>query len=213
MLVVMFLQVILLNEHKLRAAFCCSLTSTILSMCLCLAVMQFHCSRHTTIAPLPTLHFLHTLEQTRPKHSMYSRCTLKEPDRADDHFTFIFYLILSFIFYSCFPFIVPIFTSLSCSSFRSSHSFPIQSALLKASPPHNQCAMTPMSHHFCICFSSLSAGSERQLANSMISSSSLPPSVSGISKELAELRHFVQFPEEIACILTEQELQLYQRVG
>uniref|UniRef100_A0A3B4VIV0 Phosphoinositide phospholipase C n=1 Tax=Seriola dumerili TaxID=41447 RepID=A0A3B4VIV0_SERDU len=53
---------------------------------------------------------------------------------------------------------------------------------------------------------------ERQLANSMTSSSSLPPSVSGISKELAELRHLVQFPEEIACILTEQEQQLYQRV-
>ncbi|XP_076007670.1 1-phosphatidylinositol 4,5-bisphosphate phosphodiesterase epsilon-1 isoform X2 [Genypterus blacodes] len=53
---------------------------------------------------------------------------------------------------------------------------------------------------------------ERQLASSMSSSSSLPPSVSGISKELAELRHLVQFPEEIACILTEQEQQLYQRV-
>ncbi|XP_041830274.1 1-phosphatidylinositol 4,5-bisphosphate phosphodiesterase epsilon-1 [Melanotaenia boesemani] len=53
---------------------------------------------------------------------------------------------------------------------------------------------------------------ERQLANSMNSSSSLPPSVSGISKELAELRHLVQFPEEIAFILTEQEQQLYQQV-
>ncbi|XP_061911649.1 1-phosphatidylinositol 4,5-bisphosphate phosphodiesterase epsilon-1 isoform X2 [Entelurus aequoreus] len=56
---------------------------------------------------------------------------------------------------------------------------------------------------------------ERQLANSMTSSSSsstLPPSVSGISKELAELQHLVQFPEEIACILTEQEQQLYQQV-
>uniref|UniRef100_A0A673B1X4 Phosphoinositide phospholipase C n=1 Tax=Sphaeramia orbicularis TaxID=375764 RepID=A0A673B1X4_9TELE len=53
---------------------------------------------------------------------------------------------------------------------------------------------------------------KRQLANSMTSSSSLPPSVSGISKELADLRHLVQFPEEIACILTEQEQQLYQRV-
>ncbi|XP_037610248.1 1-phosphatidylinositol 4,5-bisphosphate phosphodiesterase epsilon-1 isoform X4 [Sebastes umbrosus] len=53
---------------------------------------------------------------------------------------------------------------------------------------------------------------ERQLANNMISSGSLPPSVSGISKELAEVRHLVQFPEEIACILTEQEQQLYQRV-
>ncbi|XP_049915900.1 1-phosphatidylinositol 4,5-bisphosphate phosphodiesterase epsilon-1 isoform X5 [Epinephelus moara] len=53
---------------------------------------------------------------------------------------------------------------------------------------------------------------ERQLANSMTSAGSLPPSVSGISKELAEVRHLVQFPEEIACILTEQEQQLYQRV-
>ncbi|KAF0025434.1 hypothetical protein F2P81_022315 [Scophthalmus maximus] len=56
------------------------------------------------------------------------------------------------------------------------------------------------------------ASVERQLANSMTSSSSLPPSVSGIGTELAELRHLVQFPEEIACILTEQEQQLYQRV-
>uniref|UniRef100_A0A3Q4BGW2 Phosphoinositide phospholipase C n=1 Tax=Mola mola TaxID=94237 RepID=A0A3Q4BGW2_MOLML len=53
---------------------------------------------------------------------------------------------------------------------------------------------------------------ERQLANSMTSNSSLSPTVSGISKELAEMRHLVQFPEEIACILTEQEQQLYQRV-
>ncbi|KAK5905971.1 hypothetical protein CgunFtcFv8_001875 [Champsocephalus gunnari] len=53
---------------------------------------------------------------------------------------------------------------------------------------------------------------ERQLANSMTSGGSLPPSVSGISKELADVRHLVQFPEEIACILTEQEQQLYQRV-
>lgn len=54
---------------------------------------------------------------------------------------------------------------------------------------------------------------ERQMANSMTSSSSLSPSLSGISKELVEMRHLVQFPEEIACILTEQEQQLYQRVG
>lgn len=46
----------------------------------------------------------------------------------------------------------------------------------------------------------------------MTSSSALSPAVSGISKELAEMRHLVQFPEEIACILTEQEQQLYQRV-
>ncbi|XP_054623295.1 1-phosphatidylinositol 4,5-bisphosphate phosphodiesterase epsilon-1 isoform X3 [Dunckerocampus dactyliophorus] len=63
---------------------------------------------------------------------------------------------------------------------------------------------------------SLNMLKERQLANSMATSNSnsstLPPGLSGISKELAELRHLVQFPEEIACILTEQEQQLYQRV-
>ncbi|XP_037134464.1 1-phosphatidylinositol 4,5-bisphosphate phosphodiesterase epsilon-1 isoform X4 [Syngnathus acus] len=63
---------------------------------------------------------------------------------------------------------------------------------------------------------------ERQLANSMTSSGgggggngssgTLPANVSGISKELADLQHLVQFPEEVACILTEQEQQLYQRV-
>lgn len=66
---------------------------------------------------------------------------------------------------------------------------------------------------FSLSCSSLSVKSERQLANSMNSSGSLPPSVSGISKELAELCHLIQFPEEIACILTEQEQQLYRRVG
>uniref|UniRef100_A0A3Q2YJB7 Phosphoinositide phospholipase C n=1 Tax=Hippocampus comes TaxID=109280 RepID=A0A3Q2YJB7_HIPCM len=60
--------------------------------------------------------------------------------------------------------------------------------------------------------SSHGALKERQLATSMTSSGALPASVSGISKELAELRHLVQFPEEIACILTEQEQRLYQRV-
>uniref|UniRef100_A0A671WLK3 Phosphoinositide phospholipase C n=1 Tax=Sparus aurata TaxID=8175 RepID=A0A671WLK3_SPAAU len=82
----------------------------------------------------------------------------------------------------------------------------------------HQCRNCPLvikfliSIFFCLPCSSLSVHPERQLANSMTSSSSLPPSVSGISKELAEVRHLVQFPEEIACILTEQEQQLYQRV-
>ncbi|KAL0180073.1 hypothetical protein M9458_025515, partial [Cirrhinus mrigala] len=40
---------------------------------------------------------------------------------------------------------------------------------------------------------------------SMANSSILP-------KELADLRHLIQFPEEIATILTEQEQQLYRRV-
>ncbi|XP_028286100.1 1-phosphatidylinositol 4,5-bisphosphate phosphodiesterase epsilon-1 isoform X4 [Parambassis ranga] len=63
-----------------------------------------------------------------------------------------------------------------------------------------------------LCPSSHAVLKERQLVNSMTSNSSLPPNISGISKELAELRHLVQFPEEIACILTEQEQQLYQQV-
>ncbi|XP_077481410.1 1-phosphatidylinositol 4,5-bisphosphate phosphodiesterase epsilon-1 isoform X1 [Stigmatopora argus] len=53
---------------------------------------------------------------------------------------------------------------------------------------------------------------ERQLANSMSGGAALLSGVSGISKELAELRHLVQFPEEIACVLTEQEQELYRRV-
>ncbi|XP_057681356.1 1-phosphatidylinositol 4,5-bisphosphate phosphodiesterase epsilon-1 isoform X1 [Corythoichthys intestinalis] len=53
---------------------------------------------------------------------------------------------------------------------------------------------------------------ERQLANSMSGGGALLAGVSGISKELAELRHLVQFPEEIACVLTEQEQELYRRV-
>lgn len=54
--------------------------------------------------------------------------------------------------------------------------------------------------------------SERQLCSSMANSSILPSTVTGISKELADLRHLIQFPEEIATILTEQEQQLYRRV-
>ncbi|XP_051523152.1 1-phosphatidylinositol 4,5-bisphosphate phosphodiesterase epsilon-1-like [Myxocyprinus asiaticus] len=53
---------------------------------------------------------------------------------------------------------------------------------------------------------------ERQLYSSMANSSILPSAVTGISKELANLRHLIQFPEEIATILTEQEQHLYRRV-
>ncbi|XP_051770062.1 1-phosphatidylinositol 4,5-bisphosphate phosphodiesterase epsilon-1 isoform X3 [Ctenopharyngodon idella] len=53
---------------------------------------------------------------------------------------------------------------------------------------------------------------ERQLCSSMANSNILPSAVTGISKELADLRHLIQFPEEIATILTEQEQQLYRRV-
>ncbi|KAI5617659.1 1-phosphatidylinositol 4,5-bisphosphate phosphodiesterase epsilon-1 isoform X8, partial [Silurus asotus] len=53
---------------------------------------------------------------------------------------------------------------------------------------------------------------ERQLCGSMASSGLLSPGVTGTSKELADLRQLIQFPEEIASILTEQEQQLYRRV-
>ncbi|MCJ8738296.1 hypothetical protein PDJAM_G00034050 [Pangasius djambal] len=53
---------------------------------------------------------------------------------------------------------------------------------------------------------------ERQLCGSMASSGSLSSGVTGITKELADLRQLIQFPEEIASILTEQEQQLYRRV-
>ncbi|XP_030630952.1 1-phosphatidylinositol 4,5-bisphosphate phosphodiesterase epsilon-1 [Chanos chanos] len=53
---------------------------------------------------------------------------------------------------------------------------------------------------------------ERQLCGSMAGASALSPNVTGISKELADLRHLIQFPEEIAYVLTEQEQQLYRRV-
>ncbi|KAL2078220.1 hypothetical protein ACEWY4_025905 [Coilia grayii] len=54
---------------------------------------------------------------------------------------------------------------------------------------------------------------ERQLCVGMAQSvGSLPCGVAGISKELAELRHLVQFPEEVASVLTEQERRLYRRV-
>uniref|UniRef100_A0A8C7R732 Phosphoinositide phospholipase C n=1 Tax=Oncorhynchus mykiss TaxID=8022 RepID=A0A8C7R732_ONCMY len=52
---------------------------------------------------------------------------------------------------------------------------------------------------------------ERQMC-SMLVSSALPPNMMDISKELAELCHLIQFPEEIARILTEQEQQLYRRI-
>ncbi|KAJ7987722.1 hypothetical protein DPEC_G00329440 [Dallia pectoralis] len=53
---------------------------------------------------------------------------------------------------------------------------------------------------------------ERQLCSSMSSSSPVQLNVTGICKELAELRPLIQFPEEIASILTEQEQQLYRRI-
>lgn len=42
--------------------------------------------------------------------------------------------------------------------------------------------------------------------------SALPSNVAGISKELIELQHLIQFPEEVASMLTEQEQELYRKV-
>ncbi|XP_025047490.1 1-phosphatidylinositol 4,5-bisphosphate phosphodiesterase epsilon-1 isoform X2 [Alligator sinensis] len=53
---------------------------------------------------------------------------------------------------------------------------------------------------------------ERQPCTSMAGSNALPSNVAGISKELIELQHLIQFPEEVASILTEQEQDLYRKV-
>ncbi|XP_044521631.1 1-phosphatidylinositol 4,5-bisphosphate phosphodiesterase epsilon-1 isoform X1 [Gracilinanus agilis] len=53
---------------------------------------------------------------------------------------------------------------------------------------------------------------ERQPCTSVTGSISLPSSVAGLSNELIELQHLIQFPEEVACILTEQEQSIYRQV-
>ncbi|KAM6441692.1 1-phosphatidylinositol 4,5-bisphosphate phosphodiesterase epsilon-1 isoform 3-T5 [Liasis olivaceus] len=53
---------------------------------------------------------------------------------------------------------------------------------------------------------------ERQLSSSMAASNALASTISGISKELVELQHLIQFPEEVASILMEQEEELYRKV-
>uniref|UniRef100_A0A670ZJ72 Phosphoinositide phospholipase C n=1 Tax=Pseudonaja textilis TaxID=8673 RepID=A0A670ZJ72_PSETE len=50
---------------------------------------------------------------------------------------------------------------------------------------------------------------ERQLSSSMATSNALS---STVSKELVELQHLIQFPEEVASILMEQEEDLYRKV-
>lgn len=53
---------------------------------------------------------------------------------------------------------------------------------------------------------------ERQLGTSMANSNPVPSSSAGISKELIDLQPLIQFPEEVASILTEQEQNIYRRV-
>ncbi|XP_036192443.1 1-phosphatidylinositol 4,5-bisphosphate phosphodiesterase epsilon-1 isoform X1 [Myotis myotis] len=53
---------------------------------------------------------------------------------------------------------------------------------------------------------------ERQPGTSMANSNALPSSSAGISKELIDLQPLIQFPEEVASILMEQEQNIYRRV-
>uniref|UniRef100_A0A8C5PIJ9 Phosphoinositide phospholipase C n=1 Tax=Leptobrachium leishanense TaxID=445787 RepID=A0A8C5PIJ9_9ANUR len=53
---------------------------------------------------------------------------------------------------------------------------------------------------------------ERQPCSAMAASSSAPANSAGLSKELVELQHLIQFPEEIASILMEQEQEIYRKV-
>ncbi|XP_075468923.1 1-phosphatidylinositol 4,5-bisphosphate phosphodiesterase epsilon-1 isoform X5 [Ascaphus truei] len=53
---------------------------------------------------------------------------------------------------------------------------------------------------------------ERQLCSSMAASNTLPANAAGLSKELVDLQHLIQFPEEIASILTDQEQEIYRKV-
>ncbi|XP_021051991.1 1-phosphatidylinositol 4,5-bisphosphate phosphodiesterase epsilon-1 isoform X1 [Mus pahari] len=53
---------------------------------------------------------------------------------------------------------------------------------------------------------------ERQPGTSMANSNPVPSSSAGISKELIDLQPLIQFPEEVASILTEQEQNIYRRV-
>ncbi|XP_058399551.1 1-phosphatidylinositol 4,5-bisphosphate phosphodiesterase epsilon-1 isoform X2 [Diceros bicornis minor] len=53
---------------------------------------------------------------------------------------------------------------------------------------------------------------ERQPGTSMANSSALPSSSAGISKELIDLQPLIQFPEEVASILMEQEQNIYRKV-
>lgn len=53
---------------------------------------------------------------------------------------------------------------------------------------------------------------EHQPVPSMANSSAIPSSSAGISKELIDLQPLIQFPEEVASILMEQEQNIYRRV-
>ncbi|KAM3913514.1 1-phosphatidylinositol 4,5-bisphosphate phosphodiesterase epsilon-1 isoform 2-T2 [Leptodactylus fuscus] len=53
---------------------------------------------------------------------------------------------------------------------------------------------------------------ERHPGSTMAASNSQTASAVGLSKELVDLQHLIQFPEEIASILTDQEQEIYRKV-
>ncbi|XP_072280516.1 1-phosphatidylinositol 4,5-bisphosphate phosphodiesterase epsilon-1 isoform X2 [Pyxicephalus adspersus] len=53
---------------------------------------------------------------------------------------------------------------------------------------------------------------DRQSCSAMAASNTQTASAAGLSKELVELQHLIQFPEEIATILTDQEQEIYRKV-
>ncbi|KAM4030222.1 1-phosphatidylinositol 4,5-bisphosphate phosphodiesterase epsilon-1 isoform 4-T4 [Anomaloglossus baeobatrachus] len=53
---------------------------------------------------------------------------------------------------------------------------------------------------------------ERHPCSTMAASNSQTASAVGLSKELVDLQHLIQFPEEIASILTDQEQEIYRKV-
>ncbi|XP_069836485.1 1-phosphatidylinositol 4,5-bisphosphate phosphodiesterase epsilon-1 isoform X2 [Dendropsophus ebraccatus] len=53
---------------------------------------------------------------------------------------------------------------------------------------------------------------ERQPCSTMAALNSPTASALGLSKELVDLQHLIQFPEEIASILTDQEQEIYRKV-
>nr|DBA15238.1 TPA: hypothetical protein GDO54_004479 [Pyxicephalus adspersus] len=55
-------------------------------------------------------------------------------------------------------------------------------------------------------------GANRQSCSAMAASNTQTASAAGLSKELVELQHLIQFPEEIATILTDQEQEIYRKV-
>ncbi|KAJ8361500.1 hypothetical protein SKAU_G00180250 [Synaphobranchus kaupii] len=85
----------------------------------------------------------------------------------------------------------------------------VTGVLLEATVSIGACSVLP---HVSVIPKGRAILKERQLRVTMAGPGSLTPGATGVSEELAALRHLVQFPEEVASVLTEQEQQLYRRV-